>query len=83
MPFSTDTNLTALGNGSLVSSGGGKMISNTEEISLEILVWVDPSKLIPKYESMLGVFIAVVAEVRVESELENDMEAGGLGNSLE
>ena len=52
MPFSTDTNLTALGNGSLVSSGGGKMISNTEEISLEILVWVDPSKLIPKYESM-------------------------------
>ena len=82
MPFSTDTNLTALGNGSLVSSGGGKMISKTEEISLEILVLVDPSKLIPKYESMLRIFI-VVAEVRVESELENDMEAGGLGNSLE
>ena len=54
-----------------------------DEISLEILVWVDPSKLIPKYESMLGVFIAVVAEVRVESELENDMEAGELGNILE
>ena len=83
MPFSTDTNLTALGNGSLVSSGGGKMISKTEEISLEILVWVDPSKLTPKYEFMLRIIFIVVAEVRVELKLESDMEAGGLGNSLE
>ena len=58
------------------------MISRTELISLEILVWVDPSKLIPKYDSMLRIFI-VVADVRVELELESDMEAGGLGNSLE
>ena len=60
MPFSTDTNLTALGNGSLVSSGGGKMISKTEEISLEILVWVDPSKLIPKYESMSRILLLLL-----------------------
>ena len=82
MPFSTDTNWAALGSGILVSSGEGKMISRTDEISLEILVWVDPSKLIPKYASMLRIFI-VVADVRVELELESDMEAGGLGNRLD
>ena len=82
MPFSTDTNLTALGNGSLVSSGGGKMISKTEEISLEILVWVDPSRLIPKCAFMLRIVI-VVADVGVELRLESDMmEAGGLGSRL-
>ena len=81
MPFSTDTNWAALGSGILVSSGEGKMISRTDEISLEILVWVDPSKLIPKYAVMLRIFI-VVADVRVELKLESDMEAEELGNRL-
>ena len=41
------------------------MISKNEEISLKILVWVDPSRLIPKYASMLRIVI-VVADVGVE-----------------
>ena len=83
MPFSTDTNGSALGNGILVISGGGKMISRSELISLEILVWVDPSRLIPKYASMLRIFIVAV-DVGVELELESDMmEAGELGNRLD
>ena len=58
------------------------MISRMDEISLEILVWVDPSRLIPKCAFMLRIVI-VVADVGVELELESDMmEAGGLGNRL-
>ena len=49
---------------------------------MEILVWVDPSRLIPKCAFMLRIVI-VVADVGVELELESDMmEAGGLDNRL-